>query len=222
MLKSPGMPSPDRLRQFDVISSSTSNTDTAFTSVNVSGELPSNGLPYIPSTTQLLPHHNHGHFQNYQRPEPNHLCLCGRKASSVANSLDIDMDRQSTSVHSKKKKGECVLKCSWLCILSIVFFIITLVINGYLYVTFKNKFEMLEKQLNSMQSTQALTQEEPRLCLPCTDLTLGPFAEDSPGLDKLYKLEENGKSVCCAKTTTQFSILLNLVSTSFLFKVFNK
>ncbi|XP_052216695.1 uncharacterized protein LOC127834716 isoform X1 [Dreissena polymorpha] len=62
----------------------------------------------------------------------------------------------------------------------------------------------------TLRSALAKAEDRSNLCLPCADLSLGPFPENTPGLDELLKRDEDGHHICCAKTSHQTSVFLNL------------
>lgn len=75
----------------------------------------------------------------------------------------------------------------------------------------------LKTTTETLRSALAQTEDRPNLCLPCADLSLGPFPEDTPELAELLKHEEKGEQICCAKTSLQTSVFLNLVGCVFTF-----
>lgn len=75
----------------------------------------------------------------------------------------------------------------------------------------------LKRELSSAHVSYTLAQQDAHTCLPCGEITQGPFEEDNENLQELIKKQENGVPICCAKTAAQLSIMLNLVSMSFIF-----
>lgn len=175
----------------------------------------------VPSTAQLLP--QPAFPQSLDFPTQHRPIRPNRYQDTYKNSdtlLDIrdNSDRRSSGHYSYKSNKECTMKYSslFICVFIILFVIIITGVIGYLFYTVFNlqtKCQTLEQRLSNAQTSQALKQDDPRLCLPCEDLSLGPFDEDTPGLKELLRHKDNeGGEVCCARTTAQVSVLLNLVS----------
>ncbi|KAH3808401.1 tumor necrosis factor ligand superfamily member 10-like [Dreissena polymorpha] len=70
--------------------------------------------------------------------------------------------------------------------------------------------EELQTTTENLRSRLAQLEENAKLCLPCAELSLSPFPEDTPEVADLIKHYENGQQICCAKTVNQTSIFLNL------------
>lgn len=204
------MPSPDRM--FPGGHAGSANSESGYTVVQLDNRLHGNGVSSnalypVSSNTQLIPN-------PADRVRPSHLPVTGCK--NIRTNSDEFLDsrsRHSSGLYFNKRKGYCSMKFTDL------FFVIAMVISfvliGYLFYTvlkLQARCEALETRLNSKPTPAPVSQDEPKMCLPCEELSLGPFDEDTPGLNDLYKMEEKGKRVCCAKDTAQLSILLNLVS----------
>ncbi|XP_033760527.1 tumor necrosis factor ligand superfamily member 6-like [Pecten maximus] len=67
----------------------------------------------------------------------------------------------------------------------------------------------LKSTLNSEISAHAKDFGE--VCLPCGELQLGPFEEDTPDLVLLEKVKSPDGDVCCAKSPNQTKILFELL-----------
>lgn len=80
----------------------------------------------------------------------------------------------------------------------------------------QRKNEQLEHTVNSLQSYLDSKGNFSKICLPCEELTQGPFEEDNPGLTVLTKEIDSGVTVCCAQGPHQMLVLLNTVDTLFL------
>lgn len=81
----------------------------------------------------------------------------------------------------------------------------------------------LEKKLEDLQLSYVQEDESNTLCLPCGEISKGPFQEYNPEFGSLLQVMREGEMQCCAETVEQVSILLNLVSyfvCSFVFIIF--
>lgn len=74
---------------------------------------------------------------------------------------------------------------------------------------------ILEQRLEQLQSDQVKMAVANKLCIPCSELSQGPFPEDNLGVNDLIQDTEDGAIVCCAKTSVQILLFLNLVTTKF-------
>ena len=215
-LKSPIMPSsPDRMLPGELTGSS--KKDSGYTMVQVDSRLPNNVLPSqaifpVSSNAHLIP----SHMDNQCRPNtrPNNFHGFSYKNGNANSDEFLDnRSRRSSGLYMGKRSGHCSIK--WSNLFFIITTIISFVLIGFLFYTvvqLQSRCESLETKLNYKIEAAPMKQEEPKLCLPCEELSLGPFDEDTPGLKELFRKEENGKTVCCAQSTAQHSILLNLVS----------
>lgn len=70
----------------------------------------------------------------------------------------------------------------------------------------------LEKKLEDLQLSHVQEDESSTLCLPCGEVSKGPFQEYNPEFGSLLQVMREGEMQCCAETVEQASILLNLVS----------
>ena len=73
------------------------------------------------------------------------------------------------------------------------------------------RVDSMDRKLSNAQAQLTDVQNEAMLCLPCYDLSQGPFPEDNAVLDNLEKRQDNDTEVCCAKTSRQADLMLNLV-----------
>jgi len=100
---------------------------------------------------------------------------------------------------------------------SVLLLVICLVIAGllgYLFIVIfriEKKNDMLEERIEKLQSDMNFTNNRSKLCLPCSELSKGPFPEDNPNIGALVQYRVDGILVCCANSTKQTSVLLNLV-----------
>ncbi|KAH3804714.1 hypothetical protein DPMN_133002 [Dreissena polymorpha] len=72
----------------------------------------------------------------------------------------------------------------------------------------------LQTTMENLRNRLAQLEENATLCIPCAELSLGPYPEDTPDVAQLLKHVENGQQICCAKTANQTSFFLNLVGRS--------
>ncbi|KAH3804684.1 hypothetical protein DPMN_132972 [Dreissena polymorpha] len=68
----------------------------------------------------------------------------------------------------------------------------------------------LQTTAENLRNRLAQLEENAALCMPCAELSLGPYPEDTPDVAQLLKHVKNGQQICCAKT----AIFLNLVGIS--------
>lgn len=77
----------------------------------------------------------------------------------------------------------------------------------------QRKNEELGQTVNTLQSYLDSRSNFSKICLPCEELTQGPFEEDNPGLSELTKEIDRGVTVCCAQGPHQMLVLLSTVGT---------
>lgn len=130
------------------------------------------------------------------RPQP----LTRRpKSLDLENAQDTVVDKQ------------CISKCSFYILIALTFLAIAIAAGcGIIMLRFISKYNELEESLNSAKTSLAQFQQEAHLCLPCAELSQGPFEEDNVQLNSLLKKQENGVEACCAKSSEQFLTMLNL------------
>lgn len=122
-----------------------------------------------------------------------------------------DLESQDGSESGVDK--QCISKCSFY-IVSLLAILATICALTSIVVMLKlmDKCDELNQKLNTAETSYTLAQQEVHTCLPCAELSQGPFEEENEDLDQLIKKEENGVQTCCAKTAVHLSIMLNLVS----------
>ncbi|XP_060568570.1 uncharacterized protein LOC132727163 isoform X3 [Ruditapes philippinarum] len=120
-------------------------------------------------------------------------------------------DCESTGSSAGGVDKQCVSKCSFYIITALAI-LATLIASVSIMLTINlwSKYEELNKKLNETQVSYSLAQQDLHTCLPCAELSQGPFEEENEDLKQLIKREENGVPTCCAKTAAQFSTILNL------------
>lgn len=108
-----------------------------------------------------------------------------------------------------------VSKCSLVIIVAMWVVAMTMAIYSLcMFRDLQSKYSDLQEQLKSTHISLAQTQEESLTCLPCAGLKLGPLPEETKELDLLIQKEEHGIRICCAKTSAQMFVMMNLVSIS--------
>lgn len=150
----------------------------------------------------------------YERPQ--NLKIERTKSLSLRDSLKPARDDVCVKVETVPETGidrQCVSRCSFYILIALTLLSIAFATGcGVIMLRLISKCDRLEQLLNSAQTSYAHAQQEAHMCLPCGELSQGPFEEDNVMLNGLFKKEEAGTEICCAKSAEQFSIMLNLVS----------
>ncbi|XP_053404761.1 uncharacterized protein LOC123555198 isoform X2 [Mercenaria mercenaria] len=120
-------------------------------------------------------------------------------------------DSVSTDISETGSDKQFISKCSFYIVVALALVAMVLAAgSSIVMLRLMSKCDELERKLNSAQTSYTLAQQEVHTCLPCGELSQGPFEEDNEDLKGLISKDENGVRVCCAKTASQLSIMLNL------------
>lgn len=127
--------------------------------------------------------------------------------------LTVSNDSVSTDDSELGIDRQCVSKCSFYILVALTLLAV-LFAGGSVTMVLKlmATCDELKRELSSAQASYTLAQQDAHTCLPCGEITQGPFEEDNENMQKLIKKQENGVPICCAKTAAQLSVMLNLVS----------
>ncbi|KAH3808402.1 tumor necrosis factor ligand superfamily member 10-like [Dreissena polymorpha] len=126
---------------------------------------------------------------------------------------------ESEQKRNKKHDDTCELNVIRLKKMTKIVIIITIMFVSCAVVTLtaigmnasqQTKIKELQTTTENLRNRLAQLEENATLCMPCAELSLGPYPEDTPDVAQLLKHVENGQQICCAKTVSQTSIFLNL------------
>lgn len=108
-------------------------------------------------------------------------------------------------------KKLCISKCLYYFLAALILASLTSgIFASVMCLQLSSKYTDLEMKMSLTKASLMAIQLDHVLCLPCRDISEGPFEKDNSELQELRQNMENGTKVCCANTTKQMSILLNL------------
>ncbi|KAL4220757.1 Tumor necrosis factor (ligand) superfamily [Mactra antiquata] len=163
-------------------------------------------------TTDLNPHSNvniHGfnvikHGGDNLHSEPN--SLRDLRQPTISRD-DVRYDVNSTYSIDKPFINKCTL------FILVAMFVVAMTMSVYAVIMLRDlqsKYSDLQNQISNTRISLGQTREELPVCVPCASLQLGPLPEENLDLNKLEHKQENGIATCCAKTSAQMYIMLNL------------
>lgn len=150
----------------------------------------------------------------------NMICNASRLSSeSSQNSLihEFSFDkRHRTSESSSCSESDDMYdndgrqtSCSGRCLLVPIILLIVLCC-GFLACTIVLFLKVSEME-NHIRSISLKQKDMNEMCVPCTDIQLGPFEEDNIQMREFELNRKNGLNVCCAKSPSQTSKLIDLL-----------